>query len=73
MNSLPDITSLVSRLGGPVAVGKTVGLTHSAVCQWRQIPDKYLVTLELDSIKRGDPVYREEMRPDLFIRGVPSS
>jgi hypothetical protein len=69
---MTDIKQLITRLGGPVAVGKAVSLTHSAVCQWDRIPADYLVQLEKHSIERGSPVYRDEMRPDLFNR-EPSS
>ena len=64
-----DTKSLIARLGGPVAVGNALGLTHAAVSQWSQIPADYLVDLEAHSIKRGEPVFREEMRPDLYLRG----
>lgn len=65
---MPDIKSIITRLGGPVAVGKAVDRTHSAVCQWSEIPAGYVVQLEAHSIERGEPVLREEMRPDLFVR-----
>ncbi len=68
MTTLPDIKSLIARLGGPVAVGKELGLSHSAVCQWKQVHADYLVRLESYSIARGAPVLREEMRPDLYSR-----
>ena len=64
----PDTKLLISRLGGPSAVGKAIGRTHSAVCQWGEIPSEYLVQLETYSIGRGFPVLREEMRPDLYDR-----
>ena len=63
-----EIKQTITRLGGPVAVSKVVGLSHAAVCQWRQVPSRYLLLLEKYSIDRGAPVLREEMRPDLFIR-----
>lgn len=65
---MPDIKIIVGRLGGPVAVGKVIDRTHSAVCQWDCVPSDYLVQLEQYSIERGEPVMREEMRPDLYIR-----
>jgi len=68
MTTLPDIKSLVARLGGPVVAGRAIGRSHAAVCQWKKIPARYLLSLELHSIARGQPVLREEMRPDLFIR-----
>lgn len=68
MNTLPDIKTLIARLGGPVSVGKALGLSHSAVCQWKQVHADYLVQLENYSIARGEPVLREEMRPDLYSR-----
>jgi DNA-binding transcriptional regulator YdaS (Cro superfamily) len=63
---MDDIKQIITRLGGPVSVGKALGLTHSAVCQWEKIPADYTVILEKHSIERGLPVLREEMRPDLF-------
>ena len=68
MTTLPDIKTLIARLGGPVSVGKALGLSHSAVCQWKQVHADYLVQLENYSIARGEPVLREEMRPDLYSR-----
>lgn len=70
MKDNSDIKQLIFRLGGPVAVGKVVNLTHSAVCQWKKIPDSYLIQLEEYSVARGSPVTREEMRPDLFVRST---
>ena len=64
----PDIKELITRLGGPAAVGRAIGRTHSAVCQWEEIPVQYLVLLERYAHERGEPVLREEMRPDLFVR-----
>lgn len=68
-----DIKKLIARLGGPVAVSKAINRSHSAVCQWTQIPPEHVVALEKHSIERGSPVFREEMRPDLYVRGHPSS
>lgn len=65
---LPDTKELITRLGGPAAVGRVIDRTHSAVCQWDRIPADYVVALEKWSLDRGSPVMREEMRPDLFIR-----
>ena len=64
----PDIKEIIARLGGPVAVGKAISRSHSAVCQWTQVPPEHVVTLEAYSIERGEPVTREEMRPDLLRR-----
>lgn len=60
------LKSLISKLGGPTAVGKALGLSHSAVCQWDEIPSDYLIQLENHSVERGLIVTRQEMRPDLY-------
>lgn len=62
-----DIKQLISKLGGPSAVGRALGLSHSAVCQWDEIPSDYLVKLENYSVDRGLVVTRQEMRPDLYL------
>lgn len=63
-----DIKKLIARLGGPVAISKVIDRSHSAVCQWTQVPPEHVVKLEEYSIARGEPVLREEMRPDLYRR-----
>lgn len=67
---MPDIKELVKRLGGPVRIANHVGITHSAVCQWKKIPSDYVMALYELSIEWnheiGDPLIQpEEMRPDL--------
>lgn len=66
--SLPDIKSIIARLGGPAAIGKVIDRTHSAVCQWTQVPSDHVVILEKYSLENGSLVTREEMRPDLYVR-----
>ena len=64
----PDIKEIITRLGGPAAVGKAIDRTHSAVCQWVQVPSDHVVALEKHSLENGSLVTREEMRPDLYVR-----
>lgn len=68
MTTQAETRQIIARLGGPVAVGRAVGRSHAAVCQWQTIPDKFLLLLEQYSRDRGAPVTREEMRPDLYAR-----
>ena len=57
---------LIARLGGPSIVGKVVGVSHSAVCQWTRIPAHHCAALANWSAMQDKPVSREEMRPDLW-------
>ena len=60
------VKTIIAKLGGPSKVGRALGLSHSAVCQWDEIPSEYLVDLENFSVERGQIVTRHEMRPDLY-------
>lgn len=62
---MPDIRGLIFRLGGPVKVGKIVGRTHSAVCQWTRIPTDYVPALVEHARKRGDTLTARDLRPDI--------
>lgn len=66
MDKKAFVKSIVTKLGGPSAVGRALGLSHSAVCQWDEIPAEYLISLETHSAQRGQLVPRQEMRPDLY-------
>ncbi len=38
--TLPIAKSVIAKLGGPVAVGRIVGRSHSAVCKWQVSPSE---------------------------------
>lgn len=57
-------SELRKRVGGCKKLALGIGLrSHSAVLNWKKIPDKYIVAIEQ---KFGIP--REELRPDLYRR-----
>ncbi|MUG08592.1 YdaS family helix-turn-helix protein [Commensalibacter melissae] len=51
------------KTGGPFYWGKKLGISYSAVCQWKQVPSKRVVEVEHIT---GIP--REELRPDIFLK-----
>ena len=55
-----NIDVIVSKLGGPVAVGRACGVTRQAVCQWSEIPSRFVLTLA------NADVTPHQMRPDLY-------
>ena len=64
----PKTHRLIRKLGGPVLVAEALGVTHGAVCQWKQIPSEHCAFLEAWSASNGKPVSCEEMRPDIYRR-----
>lgn len=56
-----NLKKLINKTGGPSYWGKKLGISHSAVCQWKQVPPKWVVEVEHMT---GIP--REELRPDIF-------
>lgn len=62
---------MITRLGGPVNIARWltekygVKISHSAVCQWKQIPADHVPALVALSQDRDDPITAKEMRPDL--------
>ena len=68
---MPNIKTLVDRLGGPSRIGEFLNISHSAVCQWERIPHDHCTKLEAWSHTVGPPVKPttcEQMRPDLYVR-----
>lgn len=57
-----DIQDFIKRAGGCRRVAEVCGVHFSAVCRWKQIPDRHLVAIEREL---GFP--REKLRPDLFV------
>lgn len=67
-NQNPKTRHLIRKLGGPALVAEALGVTHSAVCQWKKIPGEHCPFLEAWSASKGKPVSCEELRPDLYKR-----
>lgn len=58
-----DVKSVVRLAGGTVFVARALGLTHSAVSQWRRVPAQHASKVaDLAKIKPHD------VRPDVFPR-----
>lgn len=68
---MENVKTLIKRLGGPALVARRIreahgsSLTHSAVCQWKQVPSDYVPALVALSIERDDPMTAEDIRPDI--------
>ena len=61
---LPILKESIRRAGGMTAFARSIGLTRSAVYQWRRrIPAERVIDVEAVT---GIP--RERLRPDLFGR-----
>lgn len=66
-----EVHNLVKRLGGPSVVGRACGLTHSAVCKWRQVPVEHIQTVVRLALERqvtrsdGTNYGPSVLRPDL--------
>ena len=55
------ITDLVKKAGGPVALAKELGVTHSAVSQWTVVPAKHA-----QKVSEITGVSLHDLRPDIF-------
>ncbi|MCG4273924.1 helix-turn-helix domain-containing protein [Acetobacter senegalensis] len=58
-----SIRSIIKKAGGPSRVARLLGIHHSAVIRWENVPYERVIPLEAAT---GIP--REELRPDLFKR-----
>ncbi len=58
-----SIKAIIKKAGGPSKVARLLGIHHSAVLRWQDVP--YERVLELEAAT-GIP--REELRPDFFKR-----
>ena len=56
-----NIHAIVQALGGPLAVSRVCGITRQAVCQWHQIPGRFVLALA-----EGGRLTPHEMRPDRY-------
>lgn len=59
--ALTPTQQAIRNAGGPVAVGKALGITHQAVLQWDQCPPIRVIELE-----RLSGIPRHELRPDIY-------
>lgn len=62
-----SIRSIIKKAGGPSRVARLLGIHHSAVIRWENVPYERVIPLEAAT---GIP--REELRPDLFKRPTPA-
>jgi DNA-binding transcriptional regulator YdaS (Cro superfamily) len=53
----------IEAAGGVRALGRKIGLSHSAILFWPKIPAERVVQIE-----RVTGVPREKLRPDLYVR-----
>ena len=67
MDTKAFIRSIAKPVGGIVAMSKALGLSRGAVSQWDKVPAERLLDVE-----RVTGVPREKLRPDLFVRALPS-
>jgi DNA-binding transcriptional regulator YdaS (Cro superfamily) len=59
---------IIKAIGGPVAVGRRMGIRSQAVSLWiraNRIPAERVPTLEAMCKELGLPVRAEDMRPDI--------
>lgn len=70
-----DVIKIIRELGGPVSLGRHLGIRSQAVSLWGikdRIPAERVPELERLAIARGSAIRAEDMRPDVawgVIRG----
>lgn len=57
----------IEAAGGPAALGKEVGVSAQAVCQWDEVPP-----LRVLAVERASGISRHELRPDLYPPAEPA-
>lgn len=53
----------IKAAGGPAALGKQLGVSAQAVCQWDEVPP-----LRVLAVERASGISRHDLRPDLYPR-----
>lgn len=53
----------IQMLGGLSSTARILGVTPSAVCQWKQTPVRHVLALEKAT---GRKFTRHELRPDIY-------
>lgn len=56
-----EIRSIIKLAGGPVRVGRAVGVSHSAVCKWNLVPPKHVL-----AVAKLSGISEHVIRPDIF-------
>jgi len=51
----------ITKLGGPSAAGRALGISSQAVGQWRRVPSERVLQVE-----RLTGVSRHDLRPDIY-------
>ena len=70
-----NVTTIIRELGGPVRLGRYLGIRSQAVSLWgikSRIPAERVPELERLAVELGSPIRAEDMRPDVawgVIRG----
>ena len=54
------IKDIIAKAGGAVALARALGIKHSSVCDWRQVPAE-----RLPEVARLTGIPPHELRPDL--------
>lgn len=65
-----DIKSIISRAGGPTAVGALFGISRQAVIQWTKVPAERCMALAEATKDLGITVH--DLRPDIYGAPPPS-
>ena len=61
MAKRPPFDEAIARVGGKAALAKALGITKSAVSQWKELPPKHVLKVaQLSGFKC------HELRPDIF-------
>ncbi len=60
-----EIKTIAARAGGVVALSRALGLSRSAVSQWKTVP-----VLRVVEVERLTGIPRAELRPDVFGESV---
>lgn len=56
-----DIRAIVRAGGGPLKLGKALGLKHSSVCCWTRVPAPHV-----RSVSKLTGIALHDLRPDLY-------
>lgn len=55
------LQTAIAKAGGPVALGKVLGISSQAIAQWRRAPASRVLQIEEVS-----GISRHDLRPDVF-------
>ena len=56
-----NIRDIINAAGGPVALARQLGIQHSSVCEWDEVPAK-----RVPAVSAATGLARHVIRPDMY-------